>query len=91
MQIEFTAKFYDQNFNPKPLPAQTPVLYTITTNNFDGSNTTINGSVLAPANVISYVFNITLPPNTLEAQGYLLPGSFNTFSCGGGNGGGGGN
>jgi hypothetical protein len=84
MQITFVANFYDETFAPKLLAVPTPILYQIDVISITGPFT-INGSVISPANVISYTFDITLPVDTIEATGYLLEGSFQTIPCGCGN------
>jgi hypothetical protein len=85
MQMTFVANFYDETFTPKLLTIPTPILYQIEVTSTTGYST-ITGSVMSPANVISYTFDVQLPEDTIEATGYLLAGSFQTFSCGGGGG-----
>lgn len=86
MQMTFVANFYDETFTPKLLTIPTPILYQIEVTSTTGYSV-INGSVMSPVNVISYTFDVQLPMDTIEATGYLLAGSFQTFSCGCGGGG----
>ncbi len=85
MQMTFVANFYDETFTPKLLTIPTPILYRIEVTSTTG-NSIINGSVMSPVNVISYTFDVQLPIDTIEATGYLLAGSFQTFPCNSGGG-----
>lgn len=82
MQLEMTAKFYDEDFNPYVLLSPANVEYELTLTDFSGNITTQNGFVVAPPGVDSYTFLITIPVGTFRAVGNLLAGTFETFSCG---------
>lgn len=83
MQIEMTAKFYDSAQVPFILPSLRQVNYSINLTSFSNITSNLQGSIIAPAGVSEYTFQVTLPPNTLEASGQLLAGDFFTFPCGG--------
>ncbi len=81
VQLEFTARFYNDSFVPLILSVPRQVEYSIDLTSFTGIQTTLQGSVIAPQGVSQYTFQVSLPVGTLEATGVLLAGDFETFSC----------
>jgi hypothetical protein len=81
MDITFIANFSDSTETPLVLSEPRQVNYSIVAYDSLNNLTAITGSVTAPAGVSTYIFDVPLPPGTEYAEGTLLAGDFQTFSC----------